>query len=73
MRMDALGCGCVQEGSEQREKKKSRRPVSAWNEDERVKEEGTTDRKVSLLPDIVCVCVCAPDMYRQNKCIFFFF
>lgn len=37
--------------------KKSRRPVSAWNEDERVKEEGTTDRKVSLLylPDTVCV------------------
>lgn len=53
--------------------KKSRRPVSAWNEDERVKEEGTTDRKVSLLylPDTVCVRVrCVP--LEQVHLLFFF-
>ena len=52
---------------------KSRRPVSAWNEDERVKEEGTTDRKVSLLylPDTVCVRVRYVPL-EQVHLLFFF-
>ena len=55
--------------------KKSRRPVSAWNEDERVKEEGTTDRKVSLLylPDTVCVRVRYVPLEQVHLLFFFFF